>query len=230
MTTIRSAPSRTPTTRRPGWSSWSPRCPSSETSPPIDEHEVPLYKRAQLLTADLAIAFDGQGPGSFHDLDRLTIFADNLVPHVLRVDGLLAYDDELLARIERGELIPAGSPEEIEIRAVAVHAVERIVAELRASGITGHRPGAGLPPLESGARRGVQGPPPAPNTHGVLLTGGKRQDQSQRRQKRAACRVWPEGSRCRLRLGRGRGRAATDDLLRIRSLTGGSRSSLSLVD
>jgi hypothetical protein len=97
--------------------------------------EVPLYKRAQLLIADLAIAFGGQGPGSFHDLDRLTIFADNLVPHVLRVDGLLTYDTELLTRIERGELIPAGSPEEIEIRAVAVHAVERIAAELRASGV-----------------------------------------------------------------------------------------------
>jgi hypothetical protein len=97
--------------------------------------EVPLYKRAQLLAADLAIAFDGRGPGSFHDLDQLTIFADNLVPHVLRVDGLLVYDADLLARIERGELIPAGSPEEIEIRAVAVHAVERITAELRASGI-----------------------------------------------------------------------------------------------
>jgi hypothetical protein len=99
-------------------------------------YEVPLYKRAQLLSADLAIAFDGQGPGSFHDLDRLTIFADNLVPHVLRVDRLLVYDDELLARIERGELIPAGSPEEIEIRAVAVHVVERIVGELSASGIS----------------------------------------------------------------------------------------------
>jgi hypothetical protein len=97
--------------------------------------EVPLYKRAQLLTTDLAIAFDGQGPGSFHDLDRLTIFADNLVPHVLRVDGPLAYDSDLLARIERGELIPARSPQEIEIRAVAVHAVERIAAELRATGI-----------------------------------------------------------------------------------------------
>ena len=98
-------------------------------------HEVPLYKRAQILTTDLAIAFDGQGPGAFHDLDRLTIFADNLVPHVLRVDGLLKYNSELLARIERGELIPAGSPEEVEMRAVTVHAVERIVDELRTSGV-----------------------------------------------------------------------------------------------
>ena len=97
--------------------------------------EVPLYKRAQLLAADLAIAFAGQGPGEFHDLDRLTIFADNLVPHVLRVDGLLEYDADLLGRIDHGELIPAGSPEEVEIRAVAVHAVERIVTELRAADI-----------------------------------------------------------------------------------------------
>jgi hypothetical protein len=101
-----------------------------------DGTEVPLYKRGQILITDLAIAFDGQGPGSFRDLDRLTIFADNLVPHVLRVDGLLAYDPDLLARIELGELIPAGSPEEIEIRAVAIHAVERIAAELRASGVS----------------------------------------------------------------------------------------------
>jgi hypothetical protein len=98
-------------------------------------YEVPLYKRAQLLSADLAIAFAGQGPGSFRDLHRLTIFADNLVPHVLRVDGLLDYDADLLARIERGELIRAGSREEIEIRAVAVHAVERTAAELRAAGV-----------------------------------------------------------------------------------------------
>jgi hypothetical protein len=97
--------------------------------------DVPLYKRAQLLAADLAIAFNGQGSGEFDDIDRLTIFADNLVPHVLRIDGLLTYDPGLLARIEREELIPAGSPEEIEIRAVAVHAVERIVAVMRTSGV-----------------------------------------------------------------------------------------------
>ena len=34
---------------------------------------------------------------SFADIDRLTIFADNLVPHVLRLDGVLRYSDELAA-------------------------------------------------------------------------------------------------------------------------------------
>jgi hypothetical protein len=97
--------------------------------------EVPLYKRAQIVVTDLAIAFDNAGPGAFHDLDDLTIFADNLVPHVLRVDGVLDYDPSLLARINAGDLIDAGSPEEVEIRAVALHAVERMVDELRASGV-----------------------------------------------------------------------------------------------
>lgn len=96
--------------------------------------EVPFYKRAQLTAADLALAFHGEGLGRFDDLDRLTIFADNLVPHVLRVDGVLRYDAELSARIDRGELVPAGSPAEVEIRAGAVHAVELLVAALREAG------------------------------------------------------------------------------------------------
>ena len=97
--------------------------------------EVPLYKRAQLTAADLSSAFGGRGCGEFRDLDQLTIFADNLVPHVLRREGVIAYDAGLAARIERGELVPAGSPEEVEIRAVALHAVELAVRALRARGV-----------------------------------------------------------------------------------------------
>src|SRR5260221_12526800 len=94
---------------------------------------VPLYKRAQLMAADLSVALDGRGLGAFSDLDRLTIFADNLVPHVLRVDGVLEYDAELAERIDREELIAAGSAQEVEIRACALHAVELMkVALLRA--------------------------------------------------------------------------------------------------
>lgn len=95
---------------------------------------VPLYKRAQLTAAHLAVAFDGQGWGRFDDLDELTIFADNLVPHVLRMDGVLLYDTDLAARIDREELISAGAPEEVEIRASALHAVELMVEELRRAG------------------------------------------------------------------------------------------------
>jgi hypothetical protein len=85
---------------------------------------VPFRKRAQIAAADLAAA----GVASFSDLDRLTMFADNLVPHVLRLDGVLRFDPPLVARIERGELLEHGSATEVEIRACALHAVELIVA------------------------------------------------------------------------------------------------------
>jgi ADP-ribosyl-[dinitrogen reductase] hydrolase len=95
-----------------------------------DDLEVPFYKRAQITAADLALALDGAGTGRFSDLDRLTIFADNLVPHVLRIDGVLTYEQVLARRIDAEELIPPGSHGEIEIRASALHAVELIRAEL----------------------------------------------------------------------------------------------------
>ncbi|HEX2233571.1 MAG TPA: queuosine salvage family protein [Thermoleophilaceae bacterium] len=84
-----------------------------------------FYKRAQIVSSDLALA----GVAEFSDLDRLTMFADNLVPHVLRVDGVLVYDDALAAHIDSGELLPPGR-EEREIRACALHACELIAAEL----------------------------------------------------------------------------------------------------
>jgi hypothetical protein len=76
-----------------------------------------FYKRAQITGSDLALA----GVAPFHDIDRLTIFADNLVPHVLRVDGVLTYDERLAAHIDAGRLLRPG-PQEREIRACAVHA------------------------------------------------------------------------------------------------------------
>ena len=88
------------------------------------ELAVPFLKRAQIAAADLSRAGVLDPP----DLPRLTMFADNLVPHVLRLDGVLRFNDQLTARIDREKLIEHGSPEEVEIRACAVHAVELIVA------------------------------------------------------------------------------------------------------
>ena len=84
-----------------------------------------FFKRAQIVPSDLALA----GVAEFEDLDELTIFADNLVPHVLRVDGVLRYDDELAAVIDAEQLLEPGDAER-EIRACAVHACELIAAEL----------------------------------------------------------------------------------------------------
>jgi hypothetical protein len=84
-----------------------------------------FWKRAQITPNDLALA----GVAEFSDLDRLTIFADNLVPHVLRLDGVLRYDPALAARIDAGELLAPGE-EEREIRGCAVHACELISRRL----------------------------------------------------------------------------------------------------
>ncbi len=83
-------------------------------------HPVPFYKRAQLAAADI----DRAGAASFTDVGTLTAFADNLVPHVLRVDEVLILDPALEQAIDAGELLEHGAPEEVELRACAVHAIE----------------------------------------------------------------------------------------------------------
>ncbi len=85
-----------------------------------------FYKRAQIAASDLALA----GVATFGDLDRLTIFADNLVPHVLRCDGVLVYDDRLAAHIDAERPLRFGGPQEREVRGCAVHAAEQLAARL----------------------------------------------------------------------------------------------------
>lgn len=87
-----------------------------------------FLKRAQIAASDLALA----GVAHFEDLDRLTAFADNVLPQVLRHHGVLVLDPVLAAHIDRGEELTAGSPGERELRACAVHACELLA------------PGAGL--------------------------------------------------------------------------------------
>jgi hypothetical protein len=90
---------------------------------PYDGEAIPFFKRAQIAAADLALS----GLTDRAGLDQLTLFADNLVPHVLRIDSVLQFDAELVARIDAGTLIEHDSPEEVEIRAAALHAVELLV-------------------------------------------------------------------------------------------------------
>ena len=102
-----------------------------------------FYKRAQIVPSNLALA----GVAEFADLDRLTIFADNLVPHVLRCEGVLTYSDGLAALIDSGRLLRLG-PQEREIRACAVQACELISERL------------GVPPREIDHRLWTRGQQP----------------------------------------------------------------------
>lgn len=84
-----------------------------------------LLKRASLFFMQVYRA-----TGLFKDqINLLPIPADYQVPKMLRHLGILEYSPELKDIIWRGELIPAGSRMEIEIRASAIKAC-RIVSEL----------------------------------------------------------------------------------------------------
>ena len=85
----------------------------------------PWAKRAQLLAHDLALA----GLATWADHAALTVFADNLVPHVLRCDGVLVYAPVLAEHVDAGRLLPFG-PWEQEIRASAIHACAQLAPRL----------------------------------------------------------------------------------------------------
>ncbi|HYH13415.1 MAG TPA: queuosine salvage family protein, partial [Thermomicrobiales bacterium] len=99
-----------------------------------EEIEVPFLKRAQILAADLAGALTGTELAIAEGIGELTAFADYKVPQVLRQLGALRYAPELDDRIHRLERIPAGSPEEVAIRAATVQACDRLVEEIRRLG------------------------------------------------------------------------------------------------
>jgi hypothetical protein len=66
------------------------------------------------------------------DLDRLSAFADYIVPVGLRVLGIFRYSDALERAIAGGQLIEAGSPWEVELRAHTIYATALLTDEVNA--------------------------------------------------------------------------------------------------
>lgn len=99
-----------------------------------NDQPVYLMKRAQICALDLSIAWSAHDHGSLDGLDELTAFADYRVPQALRHLGILRLETALAARIDRQELLAAGGPEEVEIRAATIQAVERMKSALSARG------------------------------------------------------------------------------------------------
>ncbi|KAL4977642.1 hypothetical protein BDW66DRAFT_149948 [Aspergillus desertorum] len=91
---------------------------------------VRLYKRAQILVADLWACFDGADFGEFRDIDKITMFADYRIPQMLHYLGCLTYSPSLEYRIRKQEEIPSGSNWEIELRATSIWCVELIRREI----------------------------------------------------------------------------------------------------
>ncbi|KAJ2014462.1 hypothetical protein GGI14_004835 [Coemansia sp. S680] len=123
-----------------------------------DEHQfhgrpVAMYKRAQILVADIWACFEGKGLGRFVDIDSITMFADYRVPQALCHFGALEYSPRLLEFLRESEkvvrqvgelnahqcpptpgLLPSGHPWEIEIRGNSIWAVECIKRCIEESG------------------------------------------------------------------------------------------------
>jgi hypothetical protein len=96
---------------------------------------VPFFKRAQIAVHDLALAFENEGWGRFEDIDLLTVFADNVLADVLRSNGVLVYATDLSNMIDSHTPLPKGSPQEVEIRACTITAVDRMTGILRDKGV-----------------------------------------------------------------------------------------------
>ncbi len=96
--------------------------------------KIYFWKRAQILAADIRGAFGGRGAGRFKDPEYFSAFADYRLPQILCFLGVLEYSEKLKKKIEKRTIIPAGSEEEVEIRAAAVLAVELLAKELRGRG------------------------------------------------------------------------------------------------
>lgn len=98
--------------------------PNFEDVSPYEGRTIHLYKRAQILPADLFGAFGGKTWGAFHDIGELTAFADYKVPQVLEKLGILRYSPELEAKLRGGVVLPHHSAEEVEIRALTIWGTE----------------------------------------------------------------------------------------------------------
>jgi hypothetical protein len=75
--------------------------------------KVSLYKRAQILTADLDLVFAMKGMPRLQNMDALTMFADYRVPQVLLYFGVLVYSASLLENVEENFVFTNGSNEEV---------------------------------------------------------------------------------------------------------------------
>ncbi len=93
-------------------------------------NRVLFHKRAQLVVNNAHKVLESQGKG-LSGTDQLTALADYKVPQLLRNRNILEYSSSLAKRIDSYQVIPAGSSEEVEIRAFTLETIERMAENLR---------------------------------------------------------------------------------------------------
>ena len=94
-----------------------------------DGHEIKFYKLAQL---GIWMLYRQIRKGGFRleDPEKMTAFADYIVPAALRILGILTYSPALEHTISTYQLIPRDSTQEIEIRAHLLYATALLREEV----------------------------------------------------------------------------------------------------
>ncbi|KAL8713062.1 MAG: hypothetical protein Q9220_002922 [cf. Caloplaca sp. 1 TL-2023] len=96
----------------------------------FDSKSIHFHKRAQILVADLWACFEGQGYGSFFDIDNITMFADYRIPQMLHSLGCLRYSPPLENHIRDMKEIESGCSWEVQLRGCSIWCVELIRREI----------------------------------------------------------------------------------------------------
>jgi hypothetical protein len=95
-----------------------------------DGHQVKFYKLTQLGYWQIYSGFGPNGAFRLEDPQKMTAFADYIVPVALRLMGMTSYSPELEHSINTFQMIPRDSRQEIEIRAHCLYATALLADEI----------------------------------------------------------------------------------------------------
>ena len=96
----------------------------------FDGHEIKFYKLAQLGLWMLYSTLHRSGKFRLDDPEKMSAFADYVVPVALRLLGITSYSKELESAIHSHQLIARDSTWEIEIRAHCLYATALLTEEI----------------------------------------------------------------------------------------------------
>src|ERR1700693_770005 len=96
----------------------------------FEGHEIKFYKLAQLGVWMLYSTLHKSGKLRLDDPEKMTAFADYIVPVALRLLGVTSYSPELENAINSHQLIARDSRREIEIRAQCLYATALLAEEV----------------------------------------------------------------------------------------------------
>lgn len=92
--------------------------------------EVHIYKLAQLGIWGMHLALSPRGAWKLEDAEKLSAFADYIVPVGLRVMGIFEYSSELEKQINGLVEVKRDSAAEIELRASSIYVIAKLTEEI----------------------------------------------------------------------------------------------------